>query len=361
MRTPLNPILGWTTLLKTEKFQQGEKLLRAIEIIERNTKLQIQLIEDLLDVSRIQQGKVILNIQPVNLVNIIEAALETMHLALAAKNIQIKFSIDDQIGLVSGDTARLQQIVWNLLSNAVKFTSVGGQVEVNLEQVGTYAVIQVQDNGKGISSEFLPHVFEYFRQADSKSNRQFGGLGLGLAIVRHLTELHGGCVYAQSQGEDMGATFTVKLPLITELPQINQKSMNLNNSLNLAGLRILVVDDDIDTDELLTVMLEDLGASVTAVTSAGAALEIIAKSPPDLLLSDIGMPGIDGYMLIRLIRALPPEQGGKIPAIALTAYAGELNYNKAIAAGFQMHLPKPVELENLLQVTAEILASGARD
>lgn len=360
LRTPLNPILGWTTLLKTEKFQQGEKLLRAIEIIERNTKLQIQLIEDLLDISRIQQGKINLNIQPVNLVNTIAAALETMHLALEAKNIQIKTSLDDKIGFVAGDAVRLQQIIWNLLSNAVKFTPVGGQVEVSLEQVGAYAVIQVQDNGKGISPEFLPYVFEYFRQADSKSNRQFGGLGLGLAIVRHLTELHGGCVDVESQGEDMGATFTVKLPIMTEPPQITQHTMNLNNSLNLAGLRILVVDDDIDTDELLTVMLENLGASVTAVTSAGEALEIIAKSPPDLLLSDIGMPGIDGYMLIRLIRALPPEQGGKIPAIALTAYAGELNQKKALAAGFQMHLSKPVELEELLKITTEILGAETK-
>jgi PAS domain S-box-containing protein len=357
LRTPLNPILGWATLLKTEKFQQGEKLLRAIEIIERNAKLQIQLIEDLLDVSRIQQGKMILNIQPVNLVNIIAAALETMYLALEAKNIQLKISLDNKIGLISGDAARLQQIVWNLISNAVKFTLVGGEVEVRLEQVDTYAVIQVKNNGKGISPEFLPHVFEYFRQADSKSNREFGGLGLGLAIVRHLAELHGGCVQAESQGENMGAIFTVKLPLIVEPPQINQNHMKPNDSLDLSGLRILVVDDDVDTDELLTVMLEDLGASVTAVTSAGEALEIIAQSPPDLLLSDIGMPGIDGYMFMRLIRALPPEKGGKIPAIALTAYAGEINQNKALAAGFQKHLAKPIELDELLKLTAQILAS----
>ncbi|MDZ8055123.1 MAG: MASE1 domain-containing protein [Aulosira sp. ZfuVER01] len=358
LRTPLNPILGWATLLKTQKFQQGEKLLRAIDIIERNAKLQIQLIEDLLDISRIQQGKMVLNIQPVNLVNTIEAALETMHLALEAKNIKIQTSLERKIQLVSGDATRLQQIVWNLLSNAVKFTPSGGQIEVRLEQVDTYAVIHVQDNGKGISSEFLPHAFEYFRQADGKSNRQFGGLGLGLAIVRHLTELHGGCVQAESQGEDMGATFTVKLPLMVEAPHINQNTMNGNNSLDLAGLRILVVDDDIDTDELLTLMLEDLGASVSAVSSAGEALDLMAKSSFDLLLSDIGMPGIDGYMFIRLIRAMPPEKGGEIPAIALTAYAGEINQKKALTAGFQMHLAKPVELEALLKVTAQVLASS---
>ncbi|OUL21754.1 ATPase [Nostoc sp. RF31YmG] len=356
LRTPLNPILGWATLLKSHKFQ-GEKLLRGIETIERNAKLQVQLIEDLLDVSRIQQGKIVLNIQPVNLVNTIEAALETMHLASEAKSIQIKTSFAQNIGLVSGDAARLQQIVWNLLSNAVKFTPSGGQIEVRLERLDSYALIQVQDHGKGISSEFLPHVFEYFRQADSKSNRQFGGLGLGLAIVRHLTELHGGTVQAQSQGEGMGATFTVKLPLIAESLQIIQDTMNCNNSVNLAGLRILVVDDDNDTDELLTMMLEGLGASVTAVNSAGEGLESIAKSPPDLLLSDIGMPGIDGYMFIRLIRAMPPEKGGEIPAIALTAYAGEVNQKKALAAGFQMHLAKPIDLEELLKATAQVLAS----
>ncbi|MBD2196556.1 MULTISPECIES: MASE1 domain-containing protein [Calothrix] len=354
LRTPLNPILGWVSLIKMYKYE-GEKLFRGLEIIERNAKLQIQLIEDLLDVSRIQQGKMVLNIQPVNLAKTITTALETMHLALEAKNIQIKTSLDSHIGLVAGDIARLQQIFWNLLSNAVKFTPSGGQIEVRLEQVDSHAVIQVKDNGKGISLDFLPHVFEYFRQADGTITREFGGLGLGLAIVRHLTELHGGTVQVESQGEGTGATFTVNLPLMPKQSQISANERTLNNHENLAGLRILVVDDDRDTGEFITIMLENLGASVTAVTSAGEALEIIAKSRPDLLLSDISMPGIDGYMLIRLIRAMPPEQGGKIPAIALTAFAGEMNQKQAIAAGFQMHLSKPVELEKLLTATTKIL------
>ncbi|MBD2355750.1 MASE1 domain-containing protein [Tolypothrix sp. FACHB-123] len=360
LRTPLNPILGWTSLIKMYKYE-GEKLFRGLEIIERNAKLQIQLIEDLLDVSRIQQGKMVLNIQSVNLVNTITAALETVNLALEAKNIQLQTCLDPNIGFVAGDMARLQQIVWNLLSNAVKFTPSGGKIEVRLEQVDSHAVIQVKDNGKGISLDFLPHVFEYFRQADGTITREFGGLGLGLAIVRHLTELHGGTVQVESQGEGKGAKFTVKLPLMPNPPIIASDNGTLNKYENLAGLRILVVDDDSDTGEFITIMLEDLGASVTAVHSAGEALEIIAKSHPDLLLSDIGMPGIDGYMLIRLIRAMPPEQGGTIPAIALTAFAGEINQKQAIAAGFQMHLSKPVELGKLLTATTEILELGTRD
>lgn len=359
LRTPLNPILGWTSLIKMYKYE-GEKLFKGLEIIERNAKLQIQLIEDLLDVSRIQQGKMVLNIQPVNLVKTITAALETMQLALEAKNIQLKTFLNPNIGLVAGDAARLQQIVWNLLSNAVKFTPSGGKIEVSLEQVDSHAVIQVKDNGKGISLDFLPFVFEYFRQADGTITREFGGLGLGLAIVRHLTELHGGTVQVASQGEGKGATFTVNLPLMPEQPTTSANIQALNNYENLAGLRILVVDDDRDTGEFITIMLENLGASVTAVTSAGEALEIIAKSRPDLLLSDIGMPGIDGYMLIRLIRAMPAEQGGKIPAIALTAFAGEMNQKQALAAGFHMHLAKPIDLEKLLAATTEILGLGAR-
>ncbi|MBW4565755.1 MAG: MASE1 domain-containing protein [Mojavia pulchra JT2-VF2] len=355
LRTPLNPILGWASLLQNQKFQ-GDRLIRGLETIERNAKLQIQLIDDLLDVSRIQQGKMVLNIQPVNLVNTIEAALETVHLAVQAKNIQIKSLLEKNIGMVSGDVARLQQIVWNLLANAVKFTPSGGQIEIQLKRIDTFALIQIKDTGKGISSEFLPHVFEYFRQADGKTTRQFGGLGLGLAIVRHLAELHGGSVHAESPGEGMGATFTVKLPLMRDPPQIKKDSVTPNNSLSLAGLSILAVDDDTDTGEFLTIMLEQFGASVIAVASAGQALEVIAKSPPDLLLSDIGMPGIDGYTLIRLIRAMTPEQGGQIPAIALTAYAGEFNQKQALAAGFQMHLPKPIESQELLKAIAQIFA-----
>jgi PAS domain S-box-containing protein len=354
LRTPLNPILGWATLLRSRNFEEAT-IKRGLEAIERNAKLQIQLIEDLLDVSRIQQGKIILNIQPVNLVNTIEDALETVHLAVKAKSIQIHTFLEPHIGMVAGDAARLQQILWNLLSNAVKFTPSGGQVNVRLERVDKSAEIQVQDTGQGISAKFLPHVFDYFRQADGTITRQFGGLGLGLAIARHLTELHGGTIKAESLGEGTGATFSVRLPLMPNLPQTIKNSVKQTNYLNLAGLCILVVDDDTDTAEFLLMMLKEFGASVTAVTSAGDALELIAKSPVDLLLSDIGMPGIDGYMLMRLIRAMPAKRGGQIPAIALTAYAGELNQKQALAAGYQMHLIKPIEPETLLKAILQVL------
>ncbi len=354
LRTPLNPILGWATLLRTRNFE-GTTLTRGLEAIERNAKLQVQLIEDLLDVSRIQQGKIILNTQPVNLVHTIEGALETVQLAVEAKSMQIHTFLEQNIGMVAGDAARLQQILWNLLSNAVKFTPSKGQINVRLERVDNFAEIQIQDTGKGISAGFLPYVFDYFRQADGTITRQFGGLGLGLAIARNLTELHGGSIKAESLGEGMGATFTVRLPLMSNLPQTSKNSVKKTNYLNLVGLCILVVDDDTDTGEFLLMMLKEFGASVTTVASAGDALELIAKSPIDLLLSDIGMPGIDGYMLMRLIRAMPAERGGQIPAIALTAYAGELNQKQVLSAGYQMHLVKPIESQALLKAISQVL------
>ncbi|QSJ16568.1 MASE1 domain-containing protein [Nostoc sp. UHCC 0702] len=355
LRTPLNPILGWVILLRSRKLE-GETLLRGLETIERNTKLQIKLIEDLLDVSRIQQGKLVLNIQPVNLVKAIEEALETVHLAVEAKNIQIQTLFEPNIGMISGDAARLQQIFWNLLSNAVKFTPSGGQIQVRLVQVDNFVELQIQDTGKGINAEFIPHIFEYFRQADGAITRQFGGLGLGLAITRHLTELHGGTVKAESLGEGMGATFTVRLPLMLNITQKDENTVKQHNYLNLEGLHILVVDDEIDTRDFLSIMLKQFGAMVSVVASAGEALEFIAKSKIDLLLSDIGMPGIDGYMLMHLIRAMPPEQGGQIPAIALTAYAGEMNQKQALSAGYQLHLVKPVEPDVLLKAITQVLA-----
>jgi PAS domain S-box-containing protein len=356
LRTPLNPIWGWATLLKKNNLEEAIKI-RGIETIERNAKLQIQLIDDLLDVSRIQQGKMALNMQPVNLANTIEEAKETVRLAIEAKNISLETVLDHNIGMVAGDAGRLQQIIWNLLSNAVKFTPSAGKIKIILEQVNSYAQVQIQDNGRGISPEFLPYVFDYFRQADGTTTRQFGGLGLGLAIVKHLTELHGGTVKVDSAGEGMGATFSVRLPFMPDSPQIIPKIRQSNNALSLPGLHILVVDDDVDTGEFLIYILAQSGAKVTAVASAGEALEILAKTQVDLLLSDIGMPGIDGYMLMRLIRAMPLEKGGEIPAIALTAYAGEINQKQALAAGFQIHLVKPVETERLFQAISEVLAT----
>lgn len=357
LRSPLNPILGWSKLLQTRKFDpQATK--RALETIERNAKLQTQLIDDLLDVSRILRGKLVLNVQLVNLEAVIDAALETVQLSAEAKSIRIQKVIPSKIAPISGDAGRLQQIVWNLLSNAVKFTPPGGQVEIRLDQIDRstraqegspsdsptlpYAQITVSDTGKGIAPDFLPHVFEYFRQEDSTTTRKFGGLGLGLAIVRYLTELHSGTIQAESPGEGFGATFTVWLPIAKQgklaHSDRSQTPSSGANLLSLNNYRVLVVDDEADMRVLIVSILEQTGLEIKVVASAIEALEILNSFKPDALISDIGMPGVDGYELMRQIRRLPPAYGGKIPAIALTAYAGELNQQKALAAGFQAHL-----------------------
>jgi PAS domain S-box-containing protein len=354
LRTPLNPILGWAKLLRSRTFDK-KTADRALETIERNAKLQIQLIEDLLDVSRILRGKLTLNICPVALASTIEAAMETVRLAAQAKSIQIQTRLDSSVGLVAGDPNRLQQVVWNLLSNAVKFTPDGGSVEVRLERVGSQSQIQVIDTGKGISPDFLPHVFEYFRQADSTTTREFGGLGLGLAIVHHLVELHGGTVWAESLGERQGATFTIRLPLLAVNPQTIQESEQPDSTLDLSDLKILVVDDEVDSREFVTFALEEHRAVVKAVASAREALEALALEKPDLLLSDIGMPEMDGYTLIRQIRMMSPEQGGQIPAIALSAYASNTDSKQALAAGFQKHIAKPVEPAQLMAIIATLI------
>jgi PAS domain S-box-containing protein len=358
LRTPLNPILGWSKLLRSRTFDK-KTADRALETIERNAKLQIQLIEDLLDVSRILRGKLTLNICPVALTTTIEAATETVRLAAQAKSIQIQTVLNSSVGLVAGDPSRLQQVVWNLLSNAVKFTPDGGRVEVRLDRIGSQAQIQVIDTGKGISPDFLPHVFEYFRQADSTTTRVFGGLGLGLAIVRHLVELHGGAVWAESAGEGQGATFTVRLPLSAIQPEINQDNRQPDSTIDLSDLKLLVVDDEVDSREFVAFVLEQYGAVVTAVASAGEALEALALEKPDLLLSDIGMPEMDGYMLIRQIRAMPPELGGQIRAIALSAYASNSDSKQALLAGFQKHIAKPVEPAQLIAVVATLIGRNS--
>jgi PAS domain S-box-containing protein len=374
LRSPLNPILGWSRLLQNNKLDEA-RTKQALATIERNAKLQSELIEDLLDVSRILQGKLRLTVSPVNLAATIRAAIETVRLAAEAKSIQIATSLDPVVGLVSGDSTRLQQIVWNLLSNAVKFTAIGGRVEVKLsfvtnhvlfreppqpmtsdqKHITNYAQITVSDTGKGISPDFLPYVFDYFRQADSATTRKFGGLGLGLAIVRHLVELHGGTIQADSPGEGLGATFTVSLPLMPTQPTVSQSSQSSEQPVHLQGVQVLVVDDDTDTRDFIVFLLEQAQASVIAVASAIEAMAVLSQSQPDILLSDIGMPEMDGYMLLRRIRALPPEQGGEIPAIALTAYAGEIDHQQAMAAGFQRHISKPVEPEMLVGTIARLL------
>ncbi|MBD2059091.1 PAS domain-containing protein [Oculatella sp. FACHB-28] len=391
LRSPLNPILGWAKLLQTREFDAAV-LKKAVETIERNAKLQAQLIEDLLDVSRILQGKVSFNTIPINLVTVIESSIETVRLASEAKMIEIQTDFDASTGEVLGDPNRLQQVVWNLLSNAIKFTPEGGRVEVKLEQVQegqdarqggkevktvtslpfhSSVQLTVSDTGKGISPDFLPHVFDYFRQADSKTTRKFGGLGLGLAIVRHLVELHGGTVWAESLGEGQGATFIVRLPLLSRTEKgsktedtaftIDHSSFNAP----LTNLQILVVDDDTDTRDFYIVVLKQAGATVTAVSSAEEALQVLAQLKPNILLSDIGMPDMDGYMLIRQIRAMEAQdkkaQDKMMPAIALTAYAGEPDQKQAIAAGFQHYMSKPIEPQELVKAIANLTSEALHE
>lgn len=363
LRSPLNPILGWSQLLLSGKLNP-DKTAKAYETIERNARLQSQLIEDLLDVSRILQGKLTLNVAPVNLATIILSALETVQLAAEAKQIQIETILNPDVGQVVGDNSRLQQVVWNLLSNAVKFTPEGGRVEVRLAQIEGQVQIQVIDTGKGIVPDFLPYVFEHFRQEDGATTRKFGGLGLGLAIVRQLVELHGGTVFAESSGEGQGATFTVRLPLLNDdSRRQEEEAVNLAVSpalspLPLAGLRILVVDDELDSADFVAFVLQEAGAEVISVSSAAEALLSIEQTPPDLLVSDIGMPEIDGYMLINRIRTQLGPEYRQLLAIALTAYAGEGNERQVLAAGFDKHLTKPIDPTELVAtVVRSILRS----
>ncbi|HEY9807829.1 MAG TPA: PAS domain S-box protein [Halomicronema sp.] len=381
LRSPLNAILGWAQMLRSRKFNEA-MTNKALETIERNARLQSQLIEDLLDVSRILRGKVSLSLSPINLASVMEAAVDTVRLSATAKLIEIERFIQPNLGMVAGDGGRLQQVFWNLISNAIKFTSEGGRIEIRLSKVRgndietgeeegiihavpkfelpmtNFAQIQVIDNGKGISREFLPSVFEYFRQADSSSTRAHGGLGLGLAIVRHLVELHGGMVKAYSKGEGYGATFTVWLPL---LPTKNSGSFSETELLKedvsssdalLRGLQILVVDDDNDSREYIATVLEQAGAVVEKAVDVNAAIVSLCRVKPDVLVSDIGMPGQDGYTFIRRVRALEAEWRGNIPALALTAYATDDDRRRALEAGFQQHLSKPVQPNELLRIVA---------
>ncbi|PZU98084.1 MAG: hypothetical protein DCF32_20120 [Leptolyngbya sp.] len=357
LRSPLNPILGWATLLKNGTLDEI-KTKQALSVIERNAKLQTELIDDLLDVSRMLRGKLQIAASPVNLATTIRAAIETVRLAADAKSIRLEAHLETDAGLVSGDATRLQQVVWNLLSNAVKFTPAAGQIDVRLVRGNAnQAQIIVQDTGKGIVPEFLPLIFDYFRQADSATTRQFGGLGLGLAIVRHLVELHGGTIQAASPGEGMGATFTVSLPTLAHQPLAQPDLPPQQPSLGLPGTQVLVVDDDDDTRTFVTFLLEQAGARVVAAASAAEGLAALRQAQPQVLVSDIGMPDMDGYMLIQQIRALPADQGGQIPAIALTAYVRETDQEQSLAAGFQRHIAKPVEPATLLRAIAELLQS----
>ena len=362
LRSPLSPILGWSRLLQDRKLDE-KRTTYALETIERNAKLQVQLIDDLLDVARILRGKLSLNVTPVNLAATITAAVETVRLAAEAKSIQIQTVLEPDVGRILGDSGRLQQVIWNIMSNAVKFTPQGGRVELRLEQSCTHAQITVSDTGKGIHPDFLPHVFEYFRQADSATTRQFGGLGLGLAIVHQIVELHGGTVQAASPGVGQGATFTVRFPLMQHQSAIPQEVRESKPPSGLQGIKVLVVEDTTDMREYITFVLEQEGAKVVAVATAAQALTVLDQFQPEVLVSDIGMPEVDGYMLLRQMRmrshsdcaGILPQQGGQIPAIALTAYAGEFDRQQALAAGFQYHLAKPVEPNELVKVILNLL------
>jgi len=351
LRSPLNPILGWSNLLRRGKLDAA-RTTHALETIERNAQLQVQLIDDLLDISRILRGKLVLTETPVDLSFVISAALETVRLAAEAKSLQIQTIIPPTIGTVNGDVGRLQQVVWNLLSNAVKFTPAGGHITIELSSVGTNAQIQVKDTGKGIKPDFLPYIFEHFRQEDGATTRKFGGLGLGLAIAKQITELHGGTIAVDSPGENQGTTFTVQLPIAPHLSERSTSAASPSATGDLTGFSILVVDDEVDSREFTAIVLEQAGAIVTSVASGIEALQAVEQSVPDLIVSDIGMPDMDGYMLLRQIRRT--EKASQIPAIALTAYAGEVDYQQVMAAGFQRHLCKPVEPEELVSAIASV-------
>lgn len=371
LRTPLNAILGWSTMLRQRTLSE-DKVMRALETIERNAKSQAQLIEDILDISRIITGKLRLQVRPVNLVPVIESAIESLHLAAEAKSIRLQSVLDSEAGPLLGDAARLQQVVWNLVSNALKFTPKDGRVEIRLQRVNSHVEITVSDTGPGISSDFLPFVFDRFRQHDSTTTRSYGGLGLGLAIVRQLVELHGGTVTVVSPGIGQGTTFTVKLPvMIIHLPPSDPEPLKsiveakgrVEASPTLEGLKILVVDDEADARELLSTILQKYGADVIAVASVKEALTIIetaTNSSPDVLVSDIGMPDEDGYSLIRKLRQFEAQRGGRLPAIALTAYARNDDRQQALLAGFQIHLTKPVDAAELVAVVASLTGRTAR-
>ena len=357
LRTPLNAILGWSRLLRAKNFDQ-ETIDKALETIERNAKSQAQLIEDILDVSRILRGKLNLNLHPIRLESAIEMAIDSLRPLAEEKSIVIELTCSPDVGAVIGDPERLQQVVWNLLSNAIKFTPEEGKVEVRLESVGDGAQIQIIDSGIGIEPDFLPYVFDRFRQADSSTTRSYGGLGLGLAIVRHLVELHGGKVGAENNPGE-GAKFTVSLPVAQGRAQgaadgwdqLNDGTLALPT---LANVQLLVVDDDDDTREFLIALLEQEGAMVRSAPSVALALTALESFWPDVLLSDIGMPQADGYQLIARVREMEVLRGGKMPAIALTAYARESERKLALEAGFQMHLSKPVEITELIASIANL-------
>jgi PAS domain S-box-containing protein len=368
LRTPLNAIQGWATLLRTRELRAGD-LERGLETIERNVRTQAQIVNDLLDMSRIVSGKVHLEVQPLHLHEVVGNAIDTVRPAAAARKIRIQSILDSSIGPVRGDPNRLQQVFWNILSNAIKFTPNAGRIQVVLERVNSHVEIWVEDTGIGIKAELLPHVFDRFRQGDPTTTRRFGGLGLGLSIVRSLVELHGGSVRVKSPGENQGSTFIVALPLlhVRAEGQESRPSPGATDPMdsievpNLDGVSVLIVDDEPDGRALVARILEGRGARPLCVSSATEALDVLGREKVDVLLSDIGMPDIDGLELIRRVRLLNDRRCGQLPAIAITAYARPEDRQRSLLAGFQMHLSKPIEARELVASIAGLLMLSRQD
>ncbi|HEY6840285.1 MAG TPA: PAS domain S-box protein [Chthoniobacterales bacterium] len=362
LRTPLNAVLGWANILRLGK-RQGEELIQGLDIIERNARIQAKIIEDLLDMSRIISGKVRLDAQWIELAAVLNESIETLRSTAQAKGVRLQAMLDLFAGPIFGDPSRLQQVFWNLLNNAIKFTPKDGKVEVLLKRAGSEVEVTVVDTGEGIAPGFLPYVFDRFQQGDASTTRRHGGLGLGLAIVKELVELHGGTVRVESEGLGKGATFTVRLPLTAaysepdkedQLPEAVLPGNQPLPEVSLANIRVLVVDDEIDACDLVKVLLEMAGATVSTAGSASEAMEHILATRPDVLVCDIGMQDEDGYSLIRRLRALEKKEEGALPAIALSAYARSEDRTKAIRSGFQNHLAKPVEPAELLAVVSSL-------
>ncbi len=361
LRTPLNAILGWASIIR--ETDKRDEIMEGLEVIERNARAQTQIIEDLLDMSRIVSGNVRLDVQRVDLVAVIKSALESVRPMAGGKEIRLTSVLDPLAGLISGDPARLQQVLWNLLTNAMKFTPKGGRVHVVLERVNSHIEISVEDTGQGITPEFLPHVFDRFRQADASTTRQQRGLGLGLAIVKNLAELHGGSVRAKSPGLDQGSTFIIALPIASARLEaepdrrhpLGGSSGEVTDAMpNLTGIRVLAVDDEADARELIKRILSRCGATVDTAGSGADALASFKKNQPHVFITDIGMPGEDGYAVIRRVRQLGESDGGNVPAIALTAFARSEDRRRAIMSGFQMHVAKPVEPSELIAMVASL-------
>ncbi|XXX71731.1 PAS domain S-box protein [Sorangium sp. So ce134] len=369
LRSPINAILGWARILRGRAQQEPQALARGLEVIERNARLQADMVSELLDMSRIVSGKLRLDVQQVDLPAVLQGSLEAVKLAAEAKAIAVSASVDPEASALRGDPARIQQVAWNLLSNAVKFTPAGGRIDVALRRAGAHAELSVTDTGPGIAPQFLPHLFERFRQADASSTRKHGGLGIGLSIVKHLVELHGGTVAVASPGEGLGATFTVTLPLAGVSPQApgaaqrpasaRAEALADYPAAELTGVRVLVVDDQPDAREVAQRVLEECAACVTTAGSAAEAMAALERERPDVLVSDLGMPGEDGFQLIRRVRGLGPARGGATPAVALSALARAEDRARALGAGYQAHVAKPLDPAELVGVVAALVRQRA--